>query len=463
MAGIGFELRRLIRQDDLMGVIHAYGYSALATSGPWLFTICALSAIVALGTPATTPLELATFRSVVVYNFAFSLVLSGAITTIATRRLADYIYEKDVRQAPALMVGCLILVYAVSLPLAGYFYLLRVHLDPAVRLLAILNFMLVSGIWSVGIFLTALKNYHVVTWAFLVGMAISVITAGALAYGWAVAGMLTGFNAGLAFIFVVLVARVFAEYPTRAEQPLAILPYFRRYWDLALAALLYNAAVWVDKWVMWLSPRRESLASGLFSYPDYDGAMFLAYLSVIPAMAAFTLTVETGFYEQYRRFYGDIQRHVSYERIASNHRDLIQSFLDGSRNFLVLQGSISLTAIMVAPQLFVWLGIGFRQLGIFRLGLAGAFFQAGYLFLSILLSYFDQRQLQLKLGALLLLTNGVFTFLTLRLGFAWYGYGYFLSSLITFGVAFITVGRFISSLPYHAFITMNSSIQESEG
>lgn len=459
MAGIGFELRRLTRKDDLLGVIQGYGYAALTTSGPWLFTILALSAIVALGMPSSTPQELSTFRTLIVYNFAFSLVFSGAVTAVATRRLADYIHQKDVSQAPALMVGALAVVYVVSLPLVAPFYLFHLDLDPAVRLAAILNFTLVSGIWVVSVFLTALKNYRVVTWSFLVGMVAGILAAGMLSYHWAVTGMLMGFNAGLVLILFTLLSRVFAEYPTRADRPFAFLEYFHRYWDLALAALAYNAAVWIDKLIMWSAPQREMLANGLFSNPDYDGAMFLAYLSIIPAMAAFTLSIETGFYEQYLRFYDDIQRHVPYERIETNHRELIQSFLEGGRNFLILQGSISLVVTMLAPQLFTWLGINFRQLGIFRFGLAGAFFHAGFLFLSIVLSYFNQRRAQLGLCLLLFATNGVFTLLSLRLGFAFYGYGYFLSALIAFGCAFVVVGRLMSRLPYHTFVTMNTSIQ----
>jgi uncharacterized membrane protein len=258
-------------------------------------------------------------------------------------------------------------------------------------------------------------------------------------------------------------ARVLAEYPTRADQPFALLPYFRRYWDLALAALVFNTAVWADKWIMWLAPEREVLGRGLFSHPDYDGAMFLAYLTVIPSMAAFTVIIETGFYEEYLRFYGDIQRHVTYEKIEANHGALTQSFIDGARNFLVLQGAVSFIVILMAPQLFTWVGANFRQLAIFRFGLAGSFFQAGYLFLSIMLSYFDQRRLQLKLNLLLLATNAGFSFLSMRMGFAWYGYGYLLSSLVTFGVGFVAVGRLLANLPYHTFVTTNTSIHPSRG
>jgi uncharacterized membrane protein len=459
VAGTGFELRRLTERDDLIGVVQGYGYAALATSGPWLFTILSLSAIVLLGMPVTTPQELSTFRVLIVYNFAFSLVLSGPVTIVATRYLADRIHAKDVRQAPAMMVGALTLVYAAALPIVAPFYLLHLKLEAPLRLAAIVNFALVSGIWVVGIFLTALKNYRAVTLSFLAGMSVGILGASLLAPVWGVAGMVSGFNAGLALILFTLIARVFAEYPTRADRPFAFMGCFRAYWELAAGALAYNAAVWVDKWIMWLSPERELLKSGLVSCPDYDGAMFLAYLSIVPSIAAFTLTIETGFFENYQRFYDDIQRHAPYGRIEINHRELIRSFLDGARNFLVLQGSISVAAILMAPQLFELLGINFRQLGIFRLGLLGAFFHAGFLFLLIILSYFDQRRSYLALGALLLAANSVFTLVSLRMGFAYYGYGYFLSVFAAFGCAFLVTARLIGRLPYETFIRGNTSVQ----
>jgi uncharacterized membrane protein len=458
VAGIGFELRRLTERDDLLGLVEGYSYAALAACGPWVFTILSLSAIVALGMPATTPQELAAFRVLVLYNFSFSLVLAGPIVLVTTRYLSDCLHARDVQSAPALLVGALTLVFGAALPIAAPVYLLHFQLEPAIRLGAILNFMLVSGIWVVSVFLTAVKNYRGVALAFLGGMSAGTIAASLLAPGWGAAGMLCGFNAGLAIIFFTLIARVFAEYPARAERPFLFLPLFRRYWDLALGAVAFNAAVWADKWIMWFAPERERLRSGLVSCPDYDGAMFLAYLSIVPALAAFLLTIETGFFEKYARFYDDIRRHSPYSKIEDNHRELIQSFVDGSRNFLVLQGSISTVAILTAPQLFEWLGVNFRQLGIFRFGILGAFFHAGFLFLSIILSYFDQRRTLLALSVLFLGANCLFTLLSLRLGFAFYGYGYFLSALVAFGCAFTATARFITRLPYETFVRSNSSV-----
>ena len=39
MAGIGFELRRLLRKNTLLGLAQAYTYAGVIGSGPWIFSI----------------------------------------------------------------------------------------------------------------------------------------------------------------------------------------------------------------------------------------------------------------------------------------------------------------------------------------------------------------------------------------------------------------------------------------
>ena len=299
MAGIGFELRKLVERDDLLGIAEGYGYAALAASGPWLFTILSLAAIFLLGAPANSPRELAIFRIIIVYNFSFSLVLTAPGAMVMTRYLADAIYARDVREVPASMLGGLLLTYGVTVPFAAFLYIGRAHLDGPTRAAALLNFLLIAAIWLVSVFLTSLKDYRGLTTSFGVGMLLAAAGAAIFSIPWAVAGMLHGFNLGLAVILFSLIARIFAEYPTRPGRPFTFLAYFRTHWDLALAALAYSLAIWVDKWLMWMAPEREILSVGLISCPDYESAMFLAYLSVVPSMAAFTLSIETGFFEKY--------------------------------------------------------------------------------------------------------------------------------------------------------------------
>ena len=42
MAGIGFELRKILKEDRLLSLAKVYGYSAILSSGPWVVSIIAI-------------------------------------------------------------------------------------------------------------------------------------------------------------------------------------------------------------------------------------------------------------------------------------------------------------------------------------------------------------------------------------------------------------------------------------
>jgi uncharacterized membrane protein len=458
MAGIGFALRRLTSRDDLLGIVQGYTHSAIVSSGPWLFTVLAVGSINMFGIYLTDIAELIEFRVILIYNFAFSLAFSGPVLLVGTRYLADMIFKKEVEEAPGMLLGAMVLMLGTQAMIVVPAYLLIFDLSPDMIAAGLINYFLVTAIWLVNVYLTALKDYKSVTLAFLFGM----ITAGGAAlllsqYLGAV-GITMGFNLGLAVIFFGLIARVFAEYPYRITRPWRFIGYFRKYWDLALAGLAYNLAIWVDKWVMWCAPEREVTDANFVSYPVYDGAMFLAYLTIVPAMAIFIVNIETRFFEHYQRFYRDIEHHANYARIEANHRNIIQSLLMASRNVIVLQFCIAITVILVAGQLFELMSIPALQLGIFRFGVLGALFHVLLMFVGIVLAYFDLRKLMLMVQVVYLILNGLLTWVTLELGFAWYGYGYFLASLLTFVLAYGLCARNVGRLPFLTFVRNNSSV-----
>ena len=459
MAGIGFVLRKLSRKDDLLGIVQGFAHSAIASNGPWLLTILGLGALSVFGAAEQTLAGLNEFRLIVIYNFAFSLVLTGPVLMVITRTIADLIYEKRVETAPGALLGGLAVVVATQAPLVIAFYGWYADLQPLTRIAAIGNFMLVSGLWLASVFLSALKDYRSVSGAFAAGMLVA-IAAGAVFSHFALPGALVfGFNLGLAITLFALIAKILAEYPYPPRAVWAFLKRFRVYRTLAWSGLVYNAAIWIDKWIMWLSARGETAPSGLVSYPHYDSAMFLAYLTIVPALAMFMVTVETRFFEGYLNFYRDLQRHASYDRIRRNHQALISVLVGGVRNLIVIQGSFSLLVILTAPALFAWLHIDFLEIGIFRLGVLGAFFHVLVLVLLVVLAYFDFRGPALGLQGVFLVSNALFTVISLRLGFAWYGYGYFLSALCTFVAAYLVTYHHLGALPYQSFVRHNQAIR----
>ncbi len=458
MAGIGFVLRNLTRRDDLMGLVSGYGYSALVATGPWIFTSLALGGSLYAGSAFTTWEEQAAFRLIIIYNFAFSLVFSGPVIMVVTRYLADMVYARDVKEVPGMVMGSLTLLMLSQLPVAFTFYMFFVELEPIPRLLAVVNYFLINGIWLTSVFLSALKDFNPIIRTFGIGMVMGMVLNVVFSWQLGMSCMLTGFNLGLGYIFFALMARILSEYPYRPVSPFAFLRYFKIYWELALGGFIYNLGVWIDKIIMWNAPESESVLPHMVSYPDYDSAMFLAFLTIIPAMSSFVISMETSFFENYLTFYRDIQRHAPWERIDTNHKIMLKGVMASGRNFLILQGSISLTAILMAPNIFDWLGVNYLQMSMFRIGVLGSFYHAMLLFFIILLSYFDFLRVTLGIQSLFFVTNAGFTLISMKMGFPYYGYGYFLATPVTFSATYLITFRLVNDLPYQSFVKQNASV-----
>ncbi len=472
MAGVGFNLRRLVQRDDLLGILAGFFYSTWVTAGPWILTILSLFLIIWISDVAGYQ-TIAQFRLIIIYNFAFSLAFTAPVFMVVTRYLADLVFAagdesaekgrdrgKVLDKVPGMLLGSLVLVYASQFPFAGIFYLWYVELDPLIRVAAVVNYFLVAGLWVIAVYLTALKAYHVISTTFLVGLILSLLLAWLFAGNYSLAGMLMGFSIGLAVIMFGLIAYIFSEYTADAREPFGFVRYFRRYWELALAGLFYNLAIWVDKWIMWLfAPEREMIIPGMPSYPDYDAAMFLAYLSIIPGLAMFVISVETNFFMQYLRFYRDIQKHVNFARIQENLGRITSSLTSGLRSMIVLQGGIVIVLLFLSPRLYDLIGFSYTQIGMFRFGVLGAFFHVLLVMQFIILTYFDFRRLVMVLQGIFLITNIVFTFVSLNMGFPFYGGGYFASTLFTFVVTYLAMVRYVGELPYRTFIRDNLSVK----
>lgn len=55
MAGIGFELRKLMKRDSYLSILQAYTYAGIISSGPWVLSIIAVLIIGIISIPVVTP------------------------------------------------------------------------------------------------------------------------------------------------------------------------------------------------------------------------------------------------------------------------------------------------------------------------------------------------------------------------------------------------------------------------
>lgn len=455
MAGIGFVLKKMIRRDDLISVANAYLHSSLISCGPWVFTIVALSIVYTLGGGDALSQGYLNLQAALFYNFAFSLIFTAPLHMVATRYIADCIYKQNITDVSSSLISCLALVTITqSLPVA-WFYFVHLELPMLFKLAAFVNFFLLSFIWMLNVYLTALKNWMATTRAFAIGMFIVFIFSVWLLRAYNETGILIGFDLGLAFVVFALLGEVLAEYNYRFTLPDLFWGYFRRYWELALAGMFYSIGVWGDKLVMAWAPEATLLESGLRDYFEYNVSFFVAYIVMIPAIAMFILSVETNFFEHYRTFYKDILSGVPFSRIQGNHLAIIDSIRENGRNMAIMQGCVCFFVIAFAHKIFSFLHLAMGHVAMFHFAVIGSYFHVLALFQLIVLAYFECRRVAMWIQFVFAVTNVLFTYITMKMGFAYYGYGYFLSSLLMFILSTWGLYHYTRQLPYVEFIINN--------
>lgn len=465
MAGIGFELRRLSRQESLSSLVAAFGHAAVVAAGPWIITIFSLAAITLSMEPVIGRDVLATFRTIVIYAFAASLVLAAPVTIVATRLVADALWLRRPQDVRPLLFGAYVLAIA-SVGLGVLALVVYFSLAAGIALALASMSLAVALIWVALSFCGAVRDYLGVTLSFLIGLVVGVVsTVAAAMSGGGAAAMALGFTGGLAVTFLGLTSRVLATFPGPMSRPevgiLAILGGFGRYRDLALGALVGTAGVWADKWVFWFSEVGQRVDGGLLHAPIYDSAMFIASLVIVPSLAAFVVRLETGFFERYQRYYGTIRTHGTLAQIEAARVGLAGYTLDNFVLITVTQVGIAAVLILMGPLIIDALSLQFSQIAILRYGALGTVFHFVLIVGTAMLVFFDRRRLFLLVSATFLALNLVLTLVTLGLGEDYYGVGYFLAALITSFLAYHLAVRTFEDLNYLTFIGNNPSIRES--
>ena len=89
MAGIGFEIRKLLQKDTYWGIFQAYGYSGIVSSGPWVLSIIGILIVgiysAALVSPAVAVVQ---FQVSITNLFMSSLILTGMVQLAEARTRA---------------------------------------------------------------------------------------------------------------------------------------------------------------------------------------------------------------------------------------------------------------------------------------------------------------------------------------------------------------------------------------
>jgi uncharacterized membrane protein len=455
MAGIGFELRRLLRKNTLLGLVEAYAYAGIIGSGPWVFSIIGILLVGIFSASIVVPSILVTqFQTSVTYLVASSLILTGLVQLAFTRFVSDRLFEKKREVILPNLNGLMLIVVMVASVIGTFcLFILLPELGLLYRLLMLAGFVLMCAVWVMTVFLSGMKRYKAIVILFGCAYALIVLTA----LWWRPHG-LEGLLAGFVFGHLILLAGMWVL-TVREFNPQGKLISFefadskKLYPSLMAIGLLYNLGIWVDKFMFWyFPPTSDPIIGHLRASLIYDLPVFLSYLSIIPGMAVFLVRIETDFVEFYDKFYDAVRGGGSLEYIENMRDEMVYSIQQGLSEIGKIQTLAVLATFVAGPALLGWLGISQLYLPLLYVQVIGAGLQVGLMAILNVFFYLDQRRIVLFLCIEFVVLNVALTGLTLWFGAALYGYGFALSVLITLATSLVLLSRQLNRLEYETFM-----------
>ncbi len=455
MAGIGFELRKLLKKRSYAGLLQAYAYAGIISSGPWVLSIVGIMLIGVLSVGVVVPhVLIAQFQVTVTYLVLISLIVTGAVQLSFTRFVADRIFARDeaaiLPNFNGLLLATTALALATGLPAALFLFPEQTVLY---RILFVMGLAVMSAIWIATVFLTGMKHYRAILLAFLFGYGATVVLALLFRRLLGMEGLLLGFVVGHFFLLAGMTVLIYRNYRSNRFIAFDIWRPGAMYRSLMATGFLFNLGVWIDKLMFWYYPATGQQVIGpLHASVIYDFPIFLSYLSVIPGMAVFLVRIETDFVEYYVKFYDAVREGATLDYIERMRNDMVYYVQRGLFDIAKIQGIGVLIVFVLGESLLKTMGISTLYLPLLFIDVVGAGLQVVMLGILNVLFYLDQRRAVVGLTITLLATNVVFTAVSLHLGAAWFGYGFALAMLVSVLAGIRVLSAKLEALEYETFM-----------
>ncbi|WP_017939059.1 exopolysaccharide Pel transporter PelG [Zestomonas thermotolerans] len=454
MAGIGFELRKLLSQDSYTATLRAYLYAGLISSGPWVLSIISVMLIGVLSIGSVVPeVLIRQFLISVTYLMALSLIFTGGLQLFFTRFISDRLFERKHSLILPNLVGIMLLVTVASGLISFLLVALLFEAESfAYRLLVMANFVVLCNLWLVIIFLSGMKAYKRILAVMFLGYALMVASA-FLLRALKLEGLLLGLLIGHSSLLFIFLFDILREYPAERLVAFDFLDRRQVFVSLLLTGLCYSLGIWIDKFIFWFNPSTsEAVIGPLRASMLYDLPIFLAYLAIIPGMAVFLVRIEADFAEWYERVYDAIRGGETLQHIGWLKEQMILSIRQGLLEICKVQGLTLVLLLLMAPQLLNWLGISHYYLPLFYVDVIGVSIQVVFMALLNVFFYLDKRRIVLELCVLFVLSNGMLTLISQLLGPSFFGYGFSLSLLLCVLLGLYRLTASLDDLEYETFM-----------
>ena len=456
MAGISFTLRAMTGSPWLSVAIGSYVCAMLVVAGPWIFSITGVVAISRIGCDGICA-SVTAFRSIVIYNSVFSLIISGPLGFLAARFISDQLFRGNLESIVFSIFTSVAIYFLFAFFFGGAFYWFATNFRPEEKLLALQNLMLGGSAWILIPCLGAIGRMVLVCIAFGVG-ALVMAVAGTLFSSLELAWLLFAHNIGLIVINVVLLRGVCQRYGMTLSYSGELMGTALRYWELPCLGIIYGLGLWIDKLLLWFSDSSSvvSVGGSLRTMPDYDTPMFWAQLGCLPVLAFFFLHLEGDLSRRCKFLYARIEGRATLRELCELRRQLEDFIRDGTSRSFIQLSAIAAGMILCSYGMIDALGMRATQMGIFRNAALGMLFQTATMLGTVVLLYFDLRRAALLVACCFLVLNGTMTAIFFPLGFRFFGLGYVLAAVISWAIMLTILKHELRWILFHIFVTKNS-------
>lgn len=435
MAGIGFELYKILHKGTLSSIIQAFFLGIIIVAGPWILSVLTIYIIqtYTFGAISNNP---ALFTVSIVYVYAFSLFLSGGFHYVFSRYIADQLYIENYETIPSALLTAIILITVLSiLPVLAFVLIndLSFISFQTLYILSLLSlFVVINILWIMLVYIALLKAYYKIFFSYLAGTITSIYGVLYLGKLYGVAGALCGYTIGQAVIVLLLVTIAQVAYPLKN---FAInkdfIASFKEHKRVFLMGWLFNMAIWSDKLLYWFMKGEHIPGTLYYYYIPYDIPVFLAYLTMIPGLVYFLIIAETDFHRKFFEFISHILEDP-FRYIQLKKQKMLISLKTGIKGIVFFQSIWTVGILVKLPQLLDFLGYSYTiNITIMRILLIAVFFHMLTLNLMIYLLYMELQYEAAMAACIYLVLNIAATLFSLFYVQWLPGTSYMLASVIT--------------------------------
>lgn len=307
MAGIGFELKKIYGRKTLVANLWGSIYATMTTIGPAVLSAVLILVLkLLLDQAGLTVLEERFFVSSTVHAFIIATLSAVFFAAPVSRYISDCIYlgkESDICPSAfgVLTLSTIVSGIIMFLLCAGMYYS---QSEISISFLVSYYFLgvLVTDVYSMMTYASALKHYKALTFSFLLGLLLAVAVYFLCTRRLGIDKVTASCMALVCCYFLIVFALVFQcvkAFGVPKGQYFVFLSYFRRYPKLTIGGFAYTLGIYCPTIIYWFFSGIAEQVSIFRTAPTYDFALFIAVFVNMPSLVIFVVKVETSFYEKY--------------------------------------------------------------------------------------------------------------------------------------------------------------------